>query len=200
MASLALLRGTGMSLSLDGKRLSLLAFFVERVRRDLQFSRIFLVDLAASGAYAAITLLFLALAAPSETGARDLLLAAMGWTAFCALKIALVVHLEKRGGDAREFVGSETLVTGGVYAYSRNPVYVMSLLQSLCWSLGLIGLGLDGHPYGCLAYLAAPLLLYVHWWGMDRLIVPNEEAALRARHPEEFAAYCARVNRWIGRR
>ncbi len=189
-----------MSLSFAGRRSSVISFIVKRIRQDLQFSRIFLVDLVASAAYAAATLILLDLADPTEDGARALIIAAFGWVLFCALKIMLVVHLEKSGGDAREFVGSETLVTDGVYAFSRNPVYVMSLVQSLCWSLGLLGLGLSGHPYPCLAIIAAPALLYGHWWGMDRLIVPNEEAALGARHPEAFAAYCARVNRWIGRR
>lgn len=187
-----------MSLSLDNKRSSVLAFIVQRVRQDLQFSRIFLVDFAACAAYAATTLLLLGLSDPAEDGARALIFAAMGWILFFGLKILLVVYLEKRGGDAREFVGSDILVTSGVYGLSRNPVYVMSLLQSLCWSLGLLGLGASGHPYAWLAYLAAPALLYGHWWGMDRLIVPHEEAALRARHPLEFAAYCSRVNRWFG--
>ncbi|PPD43679.1 MAG: hypothetical protein CTY15_09050 [Methylocystis sp.] len=189
-----------MSLSFGGGPSSVFGFIAKRIRQDLQFSRIFLVDLAASAAYAATTLLLLSLAHPGEEGARALILAAAGWALFCGLKIALVVYLEKRGGDARQFVGSETLVMSGVYAWSRNPVYVMSLAQSLCWSLGLVGLGLGGHPYALLAYVAAPALLYGHWWGMDHLIVPNEEAALRAKHPEAFAAYCARVNRWFGPR
>ncbi|WP_424362647.1 methyltransferase family protein [Methylocystis parvus] len=189
-----------MSLSADNKPTSILAFIAQRIRQDLQFSRIFLVDFAASASYAATTLILLGLADPTEGGVRSLLFAALGWALFFVLKVLLVVYLEKRGGDAREFVGSETLVTSGVYAWSRNPVYVMSFIQSLCWSIGLVGLGLSGHPYGGLALLAAPTLLYGHWWGMDQLIVPHEEAALRARHGEAFAAYCARVNRWFGRR
>lgn len=187
-----------MSLSVHNKPSSILGFIARRIRQDLQFSRIFLVDFAASAAYAATTLLLLALGDPSDGGARALIFAAMGWSLFCALKILLVVNLEKSGGDAREFVGSETLVTSGFYRFSRNPVYVMSLFQSLCWSLGLIGLGASGHPYACVAYLTAPLLLYGHWWGMDRLIVPNEEAALRAKHGADFDAYCAKVRRWLG--
>jgi protein-S-isoprenylcysteine O-methyltransferase Ste14 len=189
-----------MSLASDNERISFIAFLADRVRRDLQFSRIFLVDFAASAAYAAGTLVLLGLADPTESGARALIFAAMGYALLFVLKIALVVYLEKSGGDAREFVGSETLVTSGFYSFSRNPVYVMSLLQSLVWSLGLAGLGVGGHSFAWLAYLCAPTLLYGHYWGMDRLIVPNEEAALRARHPEAFAAYCAEVNRWLGRR
>jgi protein-S-isoprenylcysteine O-methyltransferase Ste14 len=189
-----------MSLSFNNERISLVAFLADRARRDLQFSRIFLVDFAASAAYAATTLLLLGVADPTESGARALIFAAMGYALLFVLKIALVIYLEMRGGDAREFVGSERLVTDGVYAYPRNPVYVMSLLQSLVWSLGLVGLGMDGRPCAILALIAAPALLYGHYWGMDVLIIPNEEAALRARHPQEFAAYCAKVNRWLGRK
>jgi protein-S-isoprenylcysteine O-methyltransferase Ste14 len=187
-----------MSLSIDNKPSSILGSIARRIRQDLQFSRIFQVDFAASASYTAMTLLLLGLAVPSEKGARALIFAGTGWILFFALKILLVVYLERRGGDAREFVGSQTLVTSGAYAFSRNPVYVMSLLQSLCWSLGFVGLGLFGHSYALLAYAAAPALLYFHWWGMDRLIVPHEEAALRKKHPETFPAYCARVNRWFG--
>ncbi len=189
-----------MSLSAGNKPSSILALIAQRIRQDLQFSRIFLVDFAASSSYAATTLILLALAHPTEGGARALIFATLGWMLFCVLKILLVVYLEKQGGDAREFVGSETLVTSGVYAYSRNPVYVIALIQSFCWSLGLIALSVSGHPYGGLAILAAAVLLYGHWWGMDALIVPYEEAALRARHGDAFTAYCARVNRWFGRR
>jgi protein-S-isoprenylcysteine O-methyltransferase Ste14 len=187
-----------MSLSAEKPRAPILAVFAQRFRQDLQFSRIFLVDLAASAAYTATTLLLLGLAAPGPFGAYAISAAALGWALFLTLKILLVFYLERRGGDAREFVGSETLVTSGVYALSRNPVYVMSLLQSLCWSLGLAGVGFGGHPGGALACVAAATLLYGHYWGMDRLIVPHEEAALRRKHPEAFAAYCARVNRWFG--
>lgn len=189
-----------MSLSAHSKPPSIFAQIARRIRQDLQFSRIFLVDLAASAAYVATTLLLLALADPTVDDAWVLIVAAQGWVLLFVLKILLVVYLEKSGGDAREFIGSEKLVTSGVYAFSRNPVYVISLIQSLCWSAGLVGLGLSGHPYGWLACLAAPALLYGHWWGMDRLIVPHEEAALREKHGDAFSAYCSKVNRWLGRR
>ncbi|RTL86480.1 MAG: hypothetical protein EKK29_09680 [Hyphomicrobiales bacterium] len=190
-----------MSVAQTKGRVPFLALAVRRLRQDLQFSRIFLVDLAATSAYAAATLLLLHLSAPTPQGARAVLVAGAVYGLMLALKLGLVVYLEKRGGDARQFVGSETLVTSGVYAFSRNPVYVVSLLQSLAWSLGLIGVCLTSEaPCALTLLMTAAALLYGHYWGMDRLIVPNEEAALRARHPDEFANYCARVNRWLGRR
>ncbi len=191
--------GDKMSLSEGRGRSAVLAFFTERVRRDLQFSNIFRVDFTASIAYSAATLFFLAGAELSPQLAPVLLELVSTYAVLHAIKILLVIYLEKQGGDAREFIGSEQLVTRGVYAFSRNPVYVLSLVQSFVWSLILICLG-AGSPHAWLSYALAAALLYGHYWGMDRLIIPHEEAALRRRHPEAFATYCARVRRWFGRR
>lgn len=187
-----------MSVTQAKARLPFLAPAVRRLRQDLQFSRIFLVDLTATSAYGAATLLLLGLSAPTPQGARALLVAGAVYGLLLAVKLGLVVYLEKGGGDARQFVGSETLVTSGAYAFSRNPVYLVALLQSLAWSLGLAGVALAREAPCALTLLMAAALLYGHYWGMDRLIIPNEEAALRARHPDAFAAYCRRVNRWLG--
>ncbi len=89
--------------------------------------------------------------------------------------------------------------TSGFYAWSRNPVYVVSLIESFLWSILLVILA-QGQEAAVIGYALAPALLYGHYWGMDRLIVPHEEAALKSGHPEEFAAYCASVRRWFGRR
>lgn len=188
-----------MSLSEGRGRSALLNFLADRVRRDLQFSNIFRVDFAAALAYTAATLYLLARNDLFPHAAPVLLALVAAYAVLHVVKILLVIYLERRGGDAREFVGSERLVTSGVYAFSRNPVYVLSLVQSFVWSLILVCLG-AGHANAWLAHALALTLLYAHYWGMDRLIVPHEEAALRRKHPEEFAAYCARVRRWFGRR
>jgi protein-S-isoprenylcysteine O-methyltransferase Ste14 len=177
----------------------MLAFLAERVRRDLQFSNIFLVDLGASLAYAAATLFIVSRPDLTLSGRSALIWLGLTYLTLHAAKIWLVVYLERRGGDAREFVATETLVTSGFYAFSRNPVYLVSLIQSLVWSLALL-VGAGGQSTAWVGYALAPLLFYAHYWGMDRLIIPNEEAALRQKHPEEFVAYCARVRRWLGRR
>lgn len=186
-------------MSFEGR--AAVVWLCDRVRNDLQFSRIFLVDLAATAAYCATTALLLALHAATAQSLPPLAFAAMGYAVSLGVKVALVVYLERRGGDARQFVGSERLVTSGPYAVSRNPVYVLALAQSFFWSLGLLALGLAaGGACAGLAALAAPTLLYGHYWGMDALVIPYEEMALRAKHPDAFAAYCARVHRWFGRR
>jgi protein-S-isoprenylcysteine O-methyltransferase Ste14 len=185
-----------MRIAVDKARASALAWLSRRFYRDLQFSRIFLVELSVTAAYLAATALFMLVDAPPS--AESLVLLVLPYSALFFLKIALVVYLERRGGDAREFAEPDQLVTTGAYALSRNPVYLISLAQSFVWSIGLYGLGVAGLLGFVAATFAAPALLYVHFLAIDRLIVPFEEAALRGRHPEAFAAYCARVHRWFG--
>jgi protein-S-isoprenylcysteine O-methyltransferase Ste14 len=76
------------------------------------------------------------------------------------------------------------LVTDGVYRWSRNPMYT--------------GLGI--------AYLGAALLLD-SWWpvalwplvllAVDRLVIRPEERYLSTRFGQAYAAYRARVRRWL---
>ncbi len=188
-----------MSLSEGPWRSTVLSFFMQRVKRDLQFSNIFLVDFVVSLVYAGATVAFLNRDALSARWATAAMILAIAYAALHIGKIMLIIELERRGGDARQFVGSEQLVTSGVYAWSRNPVYLISLLQSALWSLGLVFLCVEGRDFSW-AIAVATLLLYAHYWGQDRLIIPNEEAALMKRHPVDFPAYCARVQRWFGRK
>lgn len=179
--------------------MSLPRFLARRVKQDLQFSNIFTVDLVASAGYVVATLLLARHAEATPARLAAMLALALLYAALHVGKISLIVYLEKRGGDARQFVGSPTLVTGGVYAFSRNPVYLVSIVQSLLWSVLLVLLS-AGQVSGWVGYALAPALLYGHFLGIDRLIIPNEEAALKAAHPAEFAAYAGRVRRWFGRR
>ncbi len=78
------------------------------------------------------------------------------------------------------------LVTGGPYAFVRNPIYLASII------LGLGMVGLLGDPWMLGLYVAVFIFLYTS-------IVPAEEAFLRKTFPEEFARYCAHVPRMIPR-
>ena len=74
------------------------------------------------------------------------------------------------------------LVTGGVYARCRHPMYVAIWLAVLAQPLlihNIVG--------GLLAIPASAAM----WW----LRVPQEEAMLRERFGEAYDAYCARVGR-----
>ncbi|AUN95993.1 methyltransferase family protein [Pseudazoarcus pumilus] len=77
-----------------------------------------------------------------------------------------------------------TLVTRGVFAFSRNPIYLGDVLLLAAWALWLG------------SFAAAPwVLLFVAW--IDRVQIPAEEAALRVRFGDAFEAYRRRVRRWI---
>jgi protein-S-isoprenylcysteine O-methyltransferase Ste14 len=78
-----------------------------------------------------------------------------------------------------------SLVTSGLFAVSRNPIYLSDLLILL----GAI-LWLD-------AVLALPLLPGLAWLIQTRFIL-DEEARLAASFGAEFDLWAARTRRWIG--
>jgi protein-S-isoprenylcysteine O-methyltransferase Ste14 len=80
-----------------------------------------------------------------------------------------------------------TLVTSGVYAWTRNPMYLGLAVLLLGWAINLGTLT----PL-VLAPLFFPLIRHVQ--------IRAEEHVLRARFGQDYARYCQRVNRWLGRR
>jgi protein-S-isoprenylcysteine O-methyltransferase Ste14 len=79
---------------------------------------------------------------------------------------------------------ASSLVTGGVYRFTRNPMYLGLCLVLLAWALFL------SSP---LAFLGPVLfILYI-----NRFQVAPEETALSAIFGEAFADYKAKVRRWI---
>lgn len=76
------------------------------------------------------------------------------------------------------------LVVTGVYAFTRNPMYLAMTLLTLGVAVWL------GQP---LIYLS-PLLMYLI---ADRVFIPFEEAKMRRQFGEQFDSYCTRVRRWI---
>ena len=114
-------------------------------------------------------------------------------------KVAIIGFLNRRGGDARTYVISSGLVTTGLYAFSRNPTYLLTLIQCVIWSALLAFLQLVGplEPVVlALALLLPPAFFFLH----DLVITRREDAALSAAHPEAFAAYSKSVGRWFGRK
>jgi protein-S-isoprenylcysteine O-methyltransferase Ste14 len=76
------------------------------------------------------------------------------------------------------------LVTTGIYRWTRNPMYVGLLLWLVAWALFL------GHA---LAWGGLPLFVLT----MNRLQIAPEERAMTALFGAEYAAYRARVRRWV---
>jgi protein-S-isoprenylcysteine O-methyltransferase Ste14 len=76
------------------------------------------------------------------------------------------------------------LVASGIFRFTRNPMYLGFLLVLLGWALFLSnGLALLGLP---------AFILY-----MNRFQIAPEERALAALFGADFAAYKARVRKWL---
>ena len=79
---------------------------------------------------------------------------------------------------------STALATGGVYRYTRNPLYI---------SLTLIYLGIAAAANDLwLLLLAIPLLVVIRYGVIER-----EERYLEAKFGDDYRQYKARVRRWI---
>jgi protein-S-isoprenylcysteine O-methyltransferase Ste14 len=100
--------------------------------------------------------------------------------------LVLLLSLMSFGQSFRVGIDREQpdeLVTTGVFAWSRNPIYV---------AFGLVLLG---------QFLVFPnwllLVFVVAGVGLFHRQVRREERALRAHYGEAYAAYCARVRRYL---
>ncbi len=79
---------------------------------------------------------------------------------------------------------ASSLVTGGVFRFTRNPMYLSLLLYLLAWTAYLSN---------WLALLLVPVfVLYI-----NQLQIKPEERALSALFGSEYASYKARVRRWL---
>jgi protein-S-isoprenylcysteine O-methyltransferase Ste14 len=119
--------------------------------------------------------------------------------AFCyAGKVAIIRYFNRCGGDARTYVISSCLVTTGPYAFSRNPVYLQTLIQCVTWS-ALVSFLQFFAP--CVsAIFALSILLPFAFFFVTDICIRREESALKALCAKAFAVYARSVNRWLGRK
>jgi protein-S-isoprenylcysteine O-methyltransferase Ste14 len=115
------------------------------------------------------------------------------WMRIMGLVITLA-GLALAGAAVREMLRAGTtlhpnhpaarLVTGGVFKYSRNPIYV----GYVCAGAGI------------------PMLLGIYWGPLlipvvidlfKRIVLEREEARLEQQFGEEYRAYKARVRQWL---
>ncbi|HSH26512.1 MAG TPA: isoprenylcysteine carboxylmethyltransferase family protein [Wenzhouxiangella sp.] len=80
--------------------------------------------------------------------------------------------------------GASSLVTGGVYQHSRNPMYLALLLLLLAWAVWLAA------PWA----LLGPVV-FVAW--MTRFQIRPEERALGVHFGPDYQDYCRRTSRWL---
>jgi protein-S-isoprenylcysteine O-methyltransferase Ste14 len=79
---------------------------------------------------------------------------------------------------------TSSLVTRGVYAMSRNPMYLGGLIMLLGWAVFLLNV---------LAFLFLPVyVLYINGFQ-----IAPEERVLTSLFGETYVAYQARVRRWL---
>ena len=90
-----------------------------------------------------------------------------------------------RGGRGKR-VYAEDLVTGGVYAHVRNPMYVGNLLI-------VLGVAIAANSWPTL-WLGVPMAVFMYI-----CIVAAEEEYLLGRFGAAFKAYCQDVPRWVPR-
>ena len=90
-----------------------------------------------------------------------------------------------RGGRNRQ-VYADNLVQGGIYAHTRNPMYLGNCLMFLGWAL------IVNAPEFYIVALPLAVLFYA-------AIIAAEEQFLREKFGAQFEAYCARVNRILPR-
>lgn len=79
---------------------------------------------------------------------------------------------------------ASTMVIGGIYRFSRNPMYLGFLFILTGWAIYLSNV---------LAFTFLPLFV----WYMNRFQILPEECALSEKFPQDFTAYTSSVRRWL---
>ena len=131
---------------------------------------------------ASVPLLAAVLVSESSWSDDSALNALYRWAAYFALMICVLGR-----GWCSAYIGGRKnyeLLTIGPYSVVRNPLYVFSFI-------GVVGIGL---ATGTVTFLVILTLLFAAYY---RVVVKREEAYLAAAFGEKFAAYAARVPRWI---
>ncbi len=105
-----------------------------------------------------------------------------------AVGLALNVWSDRLFGEANTAVNPDitptTLVTSGVYQYTRNPMYLgLTLLQ--------IGIGLALNNIWLLLILVPTLFI------MTTQVIQREETFLKAEFGQAYLEYKAKVRRWL---
>ncbi|HMV29107.1 MAG TPA: isoprenylcysteine carboxylmethyltransferase family protein [Anaerolineales bacterium] len=78
----------------------------------------------------------------------------------------------------------KTVVTGGIYRFSRNPIYLGFLFMVIGFPLA----------YGSLwGLVISPFFMVT----LSRLVIEKEEAYLEKKFKEQYTSYKSRVRRWL---
>lgn len=102
-----------------------------------------------------------------------------------ALMGAAVIAMRRARTTVDPYGRPAALVVSGVFALSRNPIYLGNalLLTGLCLVMRA--------PFAVIVLVPAFVLV------ISSRFIPREEARLRASFPREFSDYSARTRRWL---
>ena len=110
-----------------------------------------------------------------------------GWAVFTlgfALAISGIAHFRRLGTPVDPTGQARELATRGIYAYTRNPMYLGVTVAFLGLAFAL------GSPWLLILSLLMPVAL-------RKLAIDGEEAYLRRRFGADYERYCAQVRRWL---
>ncbi len=97
---------------------------------------------------------------------------------------AALDRFRRAGTTHKPFQESSALVTDGLYALSRNPMYV-------CLTLALIGVVI------LFGTLTPATVLPAFVWVINTRVIPIEEAMLENAFGDAYRDYKTRVRRWL---
>jgi protein-S-isoprenylcysteine O-methyltransferase Ste14 len=100
------------------------------------------------------------------------------------LRLFVIGFAYIRRGGKHGRVYADDLVTQGIFAHVRNPMYLANILG--IFSITII------HGSRWMYIIVIPSFAYVYY-----AIVAKEEEYLRGRFGEEYATYCSQVNRFV---
>lgn len=101
-----------------------------------------------------------------------------------ALMVAAVGQMARARTTPIPHLKPNALVSNGIFAWSRNPIYLGDLMV-------LAGLCLRWEAW--VSLILVPVLMMI----LTRRFIVAEEARLRRGFGAEFDAYCAKTRRWI---
>jgi protein-S-isoprenylcysteine O-methyltransferase Ste14 len=101
-----------------------------------------------------------------------------------AMAAVAAAGFKRAGTDVVPFKNVTTRVTGGLYNYSRNPMYLglVLVLSGCAMLLGSVS-----------PFLVIPLFM----WIIRRNFIQPEEAMLQQLFGDQYRQFCQRVRRWV---
>ncbi len=117
-------------------------------------------------------------------GSARMIIGALLCAAAITIAVTALLHFRRAGENPEPWTPTATLIIDGIYARTRNPMYLaMALLHAgvaLLW--GSIG-----------AFLMLPIAVLI----IDRRVIAAEERYLSATLGPAYDAYRSRVRRWF---